>query len=201
MVVWEFDKVPSCDERARRSAGGLNAIFGGEMNTLKKAALCAAIAFAGATSAQAQERATSRGGFGVELTGARAQSEWGLELGVGYAAKLGPIVARPIVGMFLHEGEDNGYSRDTFSNGESRCRAPNGQFARDEECVNIAIDWYAKGELVYETATGFELGGGARFSNEKVRPYATAAFAVSPQFKIKGNAGERYFAAGLTLGF
>ncbi len=159
-----------------------------------KAALGAAAFVACASSANAQ-------GFGGELTGARAQDEWGAELGIGYSAKIGPIAIRPIGGIFIHKGDDNGYYRDTFSNGESRCRAPNGQFAKDEDCVNVAVDWYAKGEVAYVTETGFEFGGGARLSSEKVRPYGLIAFAVSPKFKVRGNVGERYFAAGVSLGF
>lgn len=139
--------------------------------------------------------------FGGELLGGRAQDEWGVEIGVGYGAKVGPIAIRPIAGVFLHEGEDTGYHRGTFTNGQSRCRAPNGQFAKDEDCTNIAVDWYAKGEVAYVSETGFELGGGARLSSEKVRPYGMVAFAVAPRFKIRGNVGERYYAAGLSLGF
>lgn len=178
--------------RDRRGAVAFE--MGANLNMYLKTALGAVAMFACASAASAQ-------GFGGELIGAHAQDEWGAEIGVGYSAKLGPIAIRPIGGIFLHEGEPNGYRSQTFDNGQTRCRAPNGQFADDEKCVNIAVDWYAKGEVAYVSETGFELGGGARLSSEKVRPYGLVAFAIAPRFKIRGNVGERYYAAGLSLGF
>lgn len=133
-----------------------------------------------------------------ELDIARAQGDWGAELGIGYQFNLGPIAIRPIGGGFIHQAE--GFSRDTFSNGQSRCRNDsNGQFATDESCTQI--DWYAKAEAAVVTRSGFEVGGGARFSDEKVRPYGLIAFQVARNIKLHAAGGDRYFAGGARVSF
>jgi hypothetical protein len=159
------------------------------MKVLWKAALAAAsLAFAPAVSAQ---------GVG-ELNIARAQGDWGAELGIGYQFNLGPIAIRPIGGGFIHQAE--GFSRDSFGNGQSRCRnESNGQFATDESCTEV--DWYAKAEAAVVTRSGFEVGGGARFSDEKVRPYGLVAFQVARNVKLHAAGGDHYFAGGVRLGF
>jgi len=165
------------------------------MKIYKMAVLSAVMALVPMTSVAAK-------GFGAEALGARAQGEWGGELGIGYNAQIGPIAIRPIAGVFIHQGDNDRYYEDTFSNGQSRCRdSLNGQFASDSKCVNVGVDWYAKAEVAYVAPTGFELGGGARVSSEKVRPYGTASFRLGPKIKLKGNAGPRYFALGIAAGF
>lgn len=165
------------------------------MKLMKLAVLSAAIVAAPTASVQAK-------GFGAELLGARAQSEWGGELGIGYGVQVGPFAIRPIAGAFVHKGDNDRYERDTFSNGQSRCRDyQTGQFASDSKCTNIGVDWYAKAELAYVATSDLELGGGARFSSEKVRPYGTAAIRLNQTVKLKGNAGPHYFALGITGGF
>jgi hypothetical protein len=161
------------------------------MHVLKKAAFAAAMVLAPATAANAQ-------GFGGEVDVARAQGDWGAELGIGYQFNLGPIAIRPIGGGFIHQAD--GYYRDNFSNGQSRCRdESNGQFATDESCVDV--DWYAKAEAAFVTRSGFEIGGGARFSSEKTRPYGLVALQVSRNIKIHAAGGSRFIAAGARLGF
>lgn len=165
------------------------------MKILKMAVLGAVMALAPVGSVAAK-------GLGVEALGTRAQGEWGGELGLGYNAQIGPIAIRPIGGVFIHQGDNDRYYEDTFSNGQTRCRdSQNGQFASDSKCVNVGFDWYAKAEAAYVAPGGFEIGGGARFSSEKVRPYGTAAFSLAPKVKLKGNAGPRYFALGVAAGF
>ena len=165
------------------------------MKIWKLAVLSAALVVVPVAGVQAE-------GFGGEALGTRAQGEWGGELGVGYSAQFGPIAIRPLGGVFVHKGDNDRYYRDTFSNGQSRCRdGDTGQFASDSECVNIGVDWYAKAEVAYVAPSGFEFGGGARFSSEKVRPYGMVSFRLSPSLKLKGNAGPNYFALGVTAGF
>lgn len=155
-----------------------------------KAAIAAVLLLAPVTAANAQ-------GIGGEINIARAQGETGAELGVGYQFNLGPIAIRPIVGGFVHQAE--GFSRDTFSNGQSRCRdESNGRFAEDGSCVDV--DWYAKAEAAFATGP-IEIGGGARFSDEKTRPYGLIAFNLSSSLKLQGSAGDSFFAAGVRLGF
>ncbi len=165
------------------------------MKIVKLAVLGAAIVFAPVAAVEAK-------GFGAEVLGARAQGEWGGELGVGYGVRLGPIAIRPIAGAFVHKGDDDRYYEDTFANGQTRCRdGRTGRFASDSDCVDVGVDWYAKAELAFVATSGFELGGGARFSSEKARPYGTAAFRLNPSIRLKGNAGPRYLAVGVTGGF
>jgi len=165
------------------------------MNFIKLAVLSAVIAVVPVADVQAK-------GFGGEALGTRAQGEWGGELGIGYNAQLGPIAIRPIGGIFVHKGDNDRYYNDTFSNGQSRCReGQTGQFASDSKCTNIGVDWYAKAEAAYVATSGFELGGGARFSAEKVRPYGMAAFRLNPTLKLKGSGGPHYFSLGVSAGF
>lgn len=165
------------------------------MSFIKLAVLSAVIAAVPVASVQAK-------GFGGEALGARAQGEWGGELGIGYNAQLGPIAIRPIGGIFVHQGDNDRYYDDTFSNGQSRCRdGQTGQFASDSKCTNVAVDWYAKAEVAYVASSGFEFGGGARFSSEKVRPYGTASFRLNPSLKLKGNGGPHYYSLGVAVGF
>lgn len=59
---------------------------------------------------------------------------------------------------------------------------------------------YGKVEATYSFAS-VEVGGGARFSSEKVRPYGTIGMTVSPKVKLKGNVGDRYYALGIRADF
>lgn len=165
------------------------------MKFIRLAVLSAAIAVVPTARLEAK-------GFGGEALGARAQGEWGGELGVGYNAQLGPIAIRPIGGIFVHQGDNDRYYDDTFSNGQSRCRdSQTGQFASDSKCTNVAVDWYAKAEIAYITPAGFEVGGGARFSSEKMRPYGTASIRLNPSLKLKGSGGPHYYSLGVVAGF
>ncbi len=154
-------------------------------------------------SAMAAVCATTAGADGVmvEATGARAQQRWGAELGVGYTVNVGRVNLRPIAGVFIHRGDDDRYDRSTFSNGQSRCRdTRTGQFAKDSDCINIAAKPYGKVEATFAVSPTTEIGGGARFSGDRVRPYGTIAFGRG-QARFKANAGDRYYAIGVGFGF
>ncbi len=98
-------------------------------------------------------------GVMLEANGARAQDRWGGELGLGYALDAGGFSIRPIGGVFVHAGDDDRYERDTFRNGQSRCRdTETGQFASDSKCTNLDVKWYAKLEATYTIPLGPEIG-------------------------------------------
>lgn len=159
------------------------------------ATIAAAVACAVAPAAYAN-------GLAFEANGARAHSEWGGELGVGYNLSLGGFTLRPIGGVFVYKGDNDRYEEDTFSNGQTRCRdMSNGQFADDEKCNNAAVKAYGKVEATYTLIGSLEFGAGARFSSEKVRAYGTASIPLAPRFRAKGNVGDRYYAVGLRADF
>ena len=60
---------------------------------------------------------------------------------------------------------------------------------------------YARIEATYSIPLVAEIGAGARFSGDKVRPYGTVAVPLAPKIRLKGNAGPKYFALGLAAGF
>lgn len=138
----------------------------------------------------------------LEANGARAHDVWGGEIGVGYSVTKGPFTLRPMVGAFVYQGDNDRYSRQTFNNGQTVCRdTTNGQFAASERCDNTAAKAYAKVEATVSITGVAELGGGARFSSDKVRPYGTAAFSLLPKLKLKANGGPEYYAVGLLASF
>jgi hypothetical protein len=158
----------------------------------------AAIAVAAATACVP----ASANGIMLEANGARANSRWGGELGVGYSITASGFSLRPIIGAFLYKGDNDRYYEQTFSNGQTRCRdGQTGQFASDSECNNVAVKAYAKIEATYTIPLVAEVGGGARFSGDKVRPYGTVAVPLAPKIKLKGNAGPKYYALGFAAAF
>ena len=163
------------------------------MKSMTKAALAAASLFALPAAASAQ-------GVVLEANAARAHDRWGGELGIGYRIAMGGFVITPAVGAFIFQGDNDRYYMDEFSNGQERCRdSTNGQFVDDELCNNIAAKAYGRLEATYTIpATGFQFGGGARFSSEKVRPYGTIAVPLGPKLKLKGNVGDKYYALGIS---
>lgn len=139
----------------------------------------------------------------VEANGARAEERWGGELGLGYRIRIGDFSITPAVGALLLRSNDDRFERDTFSNGQSRCRdTTNGQFAEDANCVGIDARAYGRVEATYRVGgNGVELGGGVRISKDVV-PYGTIALPLGGgSAQIKGNAGPDYFAAGLRFSF
>lgn len=138
----------------------------------------------------------------IEANAARAHDRWGGELGIGYTLTAGRFALRPIVGAFIYKGDNDRYYEDTFSNGQTRCRdSQTGQFAKDSECDDTAVKAYGKIEATYSIPHFAEIGGGVRFSSDKVRPYGTVGLPLGPRFSIKGNAGPKYYALGIKAGF
>ncbi len=163
------------------------------MNIMKGLALVAGLCAASPALAD---------GVMLEANGARAQERWGGELGLGYTFDIGRFSLRPIGGAFIYSDENGRYRRETFNNGSTICRdRETGAFADKERCNNAAVDWYGKAELTYTIPQGMEFGGGARFSDDKVRGYGTVAFAIGRDLRLKGNIGNRYYALGLKAQF
>ena len=141
-------------------------------------------------------------GLLIEGNGARAHSEWGGELGVGYNVGAGGFTVRPIVGAFIYQGENDRYRSETTRDGRDICRdLRNGQFADDENCNNTSVKAYAKVEATYTLLGSAEIGGGTRFSSEQARLYGTVSFPLAPRIRVKANAGDRYYAVGLRADF
>ena len=137
----------------------------------------------------------------VEGNVARADSEWGAELGVGYSLKSSGFAIRPMGGVLVYQGDNDRYYEDDVG-GQTRCRdRTNGQFADDGKCDNTAVKAYAKLEATYTLLGSAELGLGARYSGDDVQPYGMISFPVAPRIRIKANAGDDYYALGLRADF
>jgi hypothetical protein len=159
------------------------------------AAIAAAIMFVAATPACASNVV-------LEANGARAEGQWGGELGAGYTV---PVVAglrlTPVVGAFLHEGDNERYYQDS-NGGNARCRdSATGQYASDSKCNNVAAKFYGRLEATYTIPASLTFGVGARYMSSKVRPYGTLAVPLAPRIDLKGNFGDHYLAAGILAHF
>ncbi|MXO97804.1 hypothetical protein GRI97_02230 [Altererythrobacter xixiisoli] len=135
----------------------------------------------------------------MEANGARAQGEWGAELGAGYNLSFQGFTLRPIGGVFVHSGDHDGYEWQNVGGGQSRCRnLGNGQLADDDRCESGRdVSLYGRLEATYTLVGTTEFGVGARISGDEPRVYGTLSFPVLPRIRVKANAGDRYYALGL----
>ncbi len=62
-------------------------------------------------------------------------------------------------------------------------------------------DLYGRVEATFALPMTARVGVGVRFSDDDPRPYATIAMPLLPKVAIKANAGPKYVALGLTLGY
>jgi hypothetical protein len=60
---------------------------------------------------------------------------------------------------------------------------------------------YGRLEAAYQIPFSLRIGAGVRLSDEEARPYATVAMPILPLVALKGNAGPKYVAVGLNVGF
>ena len=60
---------------------------------------------------------------------------------------------------------------------------------------------YGRVEAAYKIPAFAKVGIGARISGDHTRPYGTVALPILPKVNLKGNAGPKYYAIGLTLGY
>jgi len=138
----------------------------------------------------------------LEANGARAEGQWGAELGAGYTiVSLAGLRVTPAVGAFIYKGDNDRYRMDD-NGGNPRCRdITNGQYAKSSLCDDTAAKFYGRLEATYSIPAAFTLGGGVRYMSDEFRPYGTVAFPLAPMISVKGNAGPKYFAAGLQARF
>ena len=161
------------------------------MKTITIAIIGALAACAAATPASAQ--------LVLEANGARADGEWGGELGAGYSFGAGGFRLTPAAGVFLYQGDNDRYYEDG-NGGNTRCRdSRNGQYAKSSNCDNTAVKPYGRVEATYSIPLAATIGAGVRIGDE-VRPYGTVALPLAPTLSLKGNAGPHYFALGLRVG-
>lgn len=60
---------------------------------------------------------------------------------------------------------------------------------------------YGRVEAAYSIPLSATIGAGVRVSGDNTRPYATLAMPILPKLRAKANAGPKYYAVGLTLGY
>lgn len=60
---------------------------------------------------------------------------------------------------------------------------------------------YGRVEAAYSIPLSATIGAGVRFSGDNTRPYASLALPLLPKLRAKANAGPKYYAVGLTLGY
>jgi len=161
---------------------------------ISTAAVCAAILLGGASPAAAQ--------VALEANGAYSENQWGGELGAGYSViSLNGFRLTPGAGAFLYKGDNDRYFMDS-NGGNPRCRdTTNGQYANDSLCDDTAVKAYGRIEATYSFPASFTLGAGVRYMSDEFRPYGTVAFPLGPVISLKGNAGPKYYAAGLFARF
>lgn len=63
------------------------------------------------------------------------------------------------------------------------------------------LDWFGRVEMSYELPILLEIGIGGRIDDEDVRPYGFLGYELAPLIGLKANAGDDYFALGLTLNY
>jgi hypothetical protein len=161
------------------------------MKTIIAAALTAAAlsTFAGASQAQTTSSPTVEAGY------ANAFEVQGAEVGVGWRFSAGPLHFTPTVGGFIYQNED---SRYYFDSNVDRCRdRSNGQFARDTQCNDSAIDAFGRLEVTADFR-GIEAGVGYRLAEESV-PYGTVSFKLGETWAVKANAGKDYVGLGIVF--
>jgi len=60
---------------------------------------------------------------------------------------------------------------------------------------------YGRIEAAYKIPLFAKVGLGALIDGDHTRPYGTVALPLLPLFNLKANAGPKYYAIGLTLGY
>lgn len=157
--------------------------------------------------ASAQTRQTI---LGLNM-GYAAAEESGFSFSLSYARVFG--VVRPSLYLDMIAGPadpDSRYYRDTFDNGQSRCRdSVTGRFASDALCTGD-FGYAARAEGLFRLARSpVLLGPGLRVGSGGLVPYGTAMYEapVSPgspfQVQGKGSAGVAFIQAevGIALAF
>lgn len=115
--------------------------------------LAVAAVAASATPALAQQP-HFYGSLGYSFEGAE-----GFELALGLQANLGDLIVVRASPLNVVLTDADGFYRDTFSNGQSRCRnESNGQFATDESCTGL--DYRVDADAYIRLPGSILIGGG-----------------------------------------
>jgi hypothetical protein len=111
--------------------------------------------------------------------------------------------------LILTKGDTYPYYRDTFSNGESRCRnSLNGQFAEDSKCLAVDATYAATFDIsAWIPRTPILFGGGYRFGAEPTPSiwFGTAGVGWMSATRrlnaaVKANIGSDYYSGLVTVG-
>lgn len=175
------------------------------MYTFRLLSVAAGLVLACAAPAQTQSpksdtaRTASNVSLTAELGAAQLADLTGAELGVGGRYAWRNVRFSGIVGGFITANQDDRYRSETFSNGNSVCRdTSNGQFSDDSNCAPD-VSAYGKLEASYLFDGGFEIGGGARFSQDNTAPYGTIGYRWSQGYAVYAAGGDDYVSLGLAL--
>jgi hypothetical protein len=129
---------------------------------------------------KAERRASHRGDSWGGSIGANANPIQGMSTTLFYARDIPVwiISVRAIAAgdLIFSADEDSPYYRDSFDNGQSRCRdSRNGQFASDAYC-GPEIDGAIRAELLIMPHPRFGIGGGLRVPEPSLTPYASVQY-------------------------
>lgn len=134
--------------------------------------------------------------------GGAFEGRTGFELEVGVKFRPAPWIefgASP-ANLVFYNNEDSQYQRQTFSNGQSRCRdLSNGQFARDELC-GPDVAWRGTATAELNLGERFSVGGGYLFTDEG-SAFGSLRYNLNTNFALQGRAGTDYGAIAVVLSF
>lgn len=155
--------------------------------TVAAAAICLL-----STGAHAQ----SASGLTLEAGYAEAFEVQGAEVGVGYRLNAGAFHFTPTIGGFIYQSDDDRYY---FDASVDRCRdRTNGQFARDIQCNDAAVDAFGRLEATVSFRK-IDAGVGYRIAEEESVVYGTVSVKVGEMWAVKANAGQDYVGLGVVL--
>lgn len=144
------------------------------------------------TAAHAQ----SADGLSLEAGYAEAFEVEGAEVGIGYRFNAGALHFTPTIGGFIYQSDEDRYY---FDDSVDRCRdRSNGQFARDIQCNDAAVDAFARLEAT-ASFRNVEAGVGYRIAEEESVVYGTVSVKLGDIWAVKVNAGQDYVGLGLVL--
>lgn len=141
-------------------------------------------------------KAQAANGLTFEAGFAEAFEVQGGELGVGYRLNVGAFHFTPTIGGFIYQSDND---RFDFDENVNRCRdRTNGQFARDIQCNDAAVDAFGRLEAT-ASFQNVEAGVGYRLAEEESVVYGTVSVKLGETLALKANAGQDYVGLGLVL--
>ena len=163
------------------------------MRTKFTATVVAAAAFcllSTGANAQSANSVTLEAGY------AEAFEVQGAEVGIGYRLNAGAFHFTPTIGGFIYQSDNDRYY---FDGNVNRCRdRTNGQFVRDIQCNDAAVDAFGRLEAT-ASFRNVEAGVGYRLAEEESVVYGTVSVKLGEMWAVKANAGQDYVGLGLVL--